>query len=54
LKNDISYIKENQRTLGEAFKQLNSILTKVAVQDARLNMIDKKLDELSHGQGFIK
>lgn len=51
---DIGYIKENQKNLQEGFNQLNSILTKVAVQDTRLNMIEKKLDELSHGQGFVK
>lgn len=54
LRNDISHIKENQKSLQEAFTQLGSILTKVAVQDTRLNMIEKKLDELSHGQGFVK
>lgn len=54
LKGDINHIKENQKSLQEAFTQLGNILTKVAVQDTRLNMIEKKLDELSHGQGFVK
>lgn len=54
LRMDIDHIKENQRDLSESFKQLGSILTKVAVQDTRLNMIEKKLDELSHGQGFVR
>lgn len=54
LRSDIDHIKENQRALAEAFTQLGSILTKVAVQDTRLNMIEKRVDELSHGQGFIK
>lgn len=54
LRQDIDHIKDNQRDLSESFKQLGSILTKVAVQDTRLNMIEKKLDELSHGQGFIR
>lgn len=53
LRVDISYIKENQKSLAEAFAQLGNILTKVAVQDTRLNMVEKKLDELAHGQGFI-
>lgn len=53
LAGDINHIKENQKSLQEAFSQLGSILTKVAVQDTRLNMIEKKLDELSHGQGFV-
>ena len=54
LRGDITNIKESQKSLQEAFGQLNNILTKVAVQDVRLNMIDKKLDELAHGMGFVK
>lgn len=54
LKTDINHIKDNQKSLAEAFTQLGNILTKVAVQDARLQMIEKKIDELSHGQGFVK
>lgn len=50
---DIGYIKENQKALQEGFNQLNNILTRVAVQDTRLNMIEKKLDELAHGKGII-
>ena len=53
LKGDIGHIKENQKALSEAFTQLGNILTKVAVQDVRLQMIEKKIDELSHGQGFV-
>lgn len=53
LKIDIDHIKENQKSLSEAFTQLGNILTKVAVQDTRIQMIEKKLDELSHGQGFV-
>lgn len=53
LASDISHIKENQKSLQDGFSQLNSILTKVAVQDTRLNMIEKKLDELAHNKGFI-
>lgn len=54
LKGDINHIKDNQKSLQEAFTQLGNILTKVAVQDTRLAMIEKKMDELSHGQGFVK
>lgn len=53
LAGDIQHIKENQKSLQEAFAQLGSILTKVAVQDTRLNMIEKKLDELAHNKGFV-
>lgn len=54
LRIDIDHIKENQKSLAEAFTQLGNILTKVAVQDTRIQMMEKKIDELSHGQGFVK
>lgn len=54
LRSDVTQIKEHQKMLMEAITQLNVILTKIAVQEARLNMIEKDIDELRHGQGFIK
>lgn len=54
LRSDITQIKEHQKLLMDAIQQLNTILTKIAVQEARLNMIEKDIDELRHGQGFIK
>lgn len=53
LRGDINQIKEHQKTLMESLKQLNNILTQIAVQDARINMIEKDIDELRHGQGYI-
>jgi len=53
IKNDIQYLQDSQRSLAEAFAQLGKILTQVAVQDNRINMIEKRLDELSHGEGYV-
>lgn len=53
VKNDIRYLQDSQKALAEAFSQLGKILTSVAVQDTRLTMIEKKLDELAHGHGYI-
>ena len=53
VKNDIKYLQDSHRTLTEAFNQLGKILTSVAVQDTRISMIEKKVDELAHGQGYI-
>lgn len=53
VKNDIRYLQDSQKALTEAFSQLGKILTSVAVQDARINMIEKKIDELSHGHGYV-
>ena len=53
VKNDIRYLQESQKALTEAFSQLGKILTSVAVQDARINMIEKEMDELAHGHGYV-
>lgn len=53
VKHDIHYLQESHRALSEAFSQLGKVLTQVAVQDNRLNMIEKKVDELAHGKGMV-
>lgn len=53
VKNDIFHLQKSHEALTEAFSQLGKILTQVAVQDSRLSMIEKRLDELSHGKGFV-
>lgn len=54
VKNDIRYLQKSQEALTEAFSQLGKILTAVAVQDTRINMVEKKIDELAHGKGYIE
>lgn len=53
LKNDINHLREGQKALTEAFTQLGKVLTQVAVQDVRINAIEKKIDELAHGEGLV-
>lgn len=53
IKHDIGNMKQRQDDLSEAFTQLGNILTKVAVQDERLNQMSKTIDELRHGQGYV-
>lgn len=54
VQSDVRHLEDGQRSLAEAFSQLGKILTAVAVQDSRINMIEKRFDELSHGRGFIR
>lgn len=54
IQQNLLYLEQKQQSLTESFTQLGNILTKVAVQDTRLSMIDKSIDELRHGQGYIK
>ena len=53
MKNDITHLQQAQDSLVEAFRQLGKVLTSVAVQDTRINMIEKRLDELAHGRGIV-
>ncbi len=53
LRKDMTYIKTHQDSLMDGIKQLNTILTQIAVQEVRLNMIEKNVDELRHGKGFV-
>ena len=53
LRVDVTQIKEHQKMLMDSVQQLNAILTKIAVQETRLNMIEKDIDEIRHGKGFV-
>lgn len=54
LRHDIGHLEKQFVQLSEAFSQIGSVLTQVAVQDTRLSMIEKNLDELRHGHGYVK
>ena len=54
MKVDMAHLKATVSSLTAAFDRLGAILTQVAVQDTRLVAMEKRLDELAHGRGFIK
>jgi hypothetical protein len=53
VKHDIRYLQSSHKSLTEAFTQLGKVLTQVAVQDQRINMMEKRVDELAHGEGIV-
>jgi hypothetical protein len=53
LRIDVTQIKSQQMLLMDSIKQLNNILTQIAVQDVRISMIEKDIDEIRHGKGMI-
>jgi DNA repair ATPase RecN len=53
VKHDVHYLQQSHKALTEAFAQLGKVLTQVAVQDQRINMVEKRLDELAHGKGIV-
>lgn len=54
MKNDMAHLKGTVSTLTSAFDRLGAVLTQVAVQDARIVSMEKRIDELAHGNGFIQ
>lgn len=54
MKVDMAHLKTTVTTLTTAFDRLGNILTQVAVQDTRLVALEKRLDELAHGHGFVR
>lgn len=53
IRHDMTNLKQRQETLGEAFTQLGTILTQVAVQDTRINRVEADIVDLRHGRGFV-
>lgn len=54
IKTDINNLQTSNKNFAQAFSQLGTILTQVAVQDNRILNIEKRADELAHGRGFIR
>jgi len=54
IKTDIGYLQRAQQNTAESLKQFGAVLTSGAVRDARIAMIEKRIDELAHGKGFIE
>lgn len=53
LKHDFSSMKTSVDLLSTAMKGFSEIITKIAVQENRMDNIEKRLDELRHGEGFV-
>lgn len=53
LQRDMEHVQEAQERGTEALTQLGKVLTSVAVQDTRITMIERRVDDLSHGKGFV-
>lgn len=50
----MKHLEDRQSLLNDAFTQLSKILTQVAVQDTRIAMLEKTMDDLKRGKGFVK
>lgn len=57
VKNNVSVLQSEVRDMKKEFKadveKLASALTTLAVQSERLDMLDKRYEQLRHGEGFV-
>lgn len=54
MKADMGHLKGTVTALTAAFDKLGTVLTQVAVQDTRLVALEKRIEELAHGRGFVQ
>lgn len=54
LSHDVKAIEKRLESLAESFKQLGMILTQMAVQENRLNMIERSIENIKDGHGYAK
>lgn len=53
MEESIEDLKKSQKELSNHMLKLSQIITTVAVQDSRLEVLERAVDELRHGSGFI-
>ena len=54
VKHDLHMLNDKVSIMGEAWIKMGDVLTKVAVQDERLNRVEEDMRELRHGDGFVR
>ena len=50
MRQELIHIEKVQSTLSESFVRMGDVLTQVAVQDARISMLERSIDEIKQGQ----
>jgi hypothetical protein len=53
MKGELKMLSRDVQAQGVKIDKLEEILTVQAVQNERLNMLDRRLNELAHGKGFV-
>ena len=53
VKHDLHSLNDKVSMMGEAWIRMGDVLTKVAVQDERLNRVEEDMRELRHGEGMV-
>lgn len=52
--NSVSHMEKRIDTIEDTLKSLAAAMTTVAVQKDRIERMDRDINELRHGQGFVR
>lgn len=53
MRSNLQFLQREVIELKHEIKKLGDILTALAVQETRLDNIDRQIDDLRHGRGFV-
>jgi hypothetical protein len=53
LKYDVRYLSNRLVSVETKLEKFGAALTALAVQEERMNSIDRRLNDLQHGRGFV-
>ena len=54
MRGDLRVLAHDVRVQGEEIKKLGEIITRQAVQGQRLDDMDRRIEDLRHGRGFVQ
>ena len=54
MRGDLKMLARDVRAHGQKIDKLETIITAQAVQDQRITDLDRRIEELRHGRGFIQ
>lgn len=53
MRGELKMLSRDVQAQGAKIDKLEEIITLQAVQNERINMLDRRLDDMAHGRGFI-
>lgn len=53
MRGELKMLSRDVQAQGAKIDKLEEIITLQAVQNERINMLDRRLDDMAHGRGFV-
>ena len=54
MRGELKMLAKDVRMHSQKIENLQTVITTLAVQNQRMNDLDRRIEELRHGRGFIK